>query len=131
MYLAALLPRDARRDPKAVTAEQAIEMATIGGARALRMDHLIGSIEVGKQADITIFDADDFDWRPLHNPVSNLVYGATGYSVETVIVAGRVLLDGKQHTTIDVGRVRADAEAADHRILDEIGVRPAPAWPVL
>jgi cytosine/adenosine deaminase-related metal-dependent hydrolase len=131
MYLAALLPRDARRDPSAVTAEQAIEMATILGATALRWEDEIGSIEPGKQADLTVFDTSDFDWRPLHNPVSNLVYGATGYSVDTVIVAGNVLLEGGRHTRLDVGEARARIEEIDRRILAEIGVEPRSAWPVL
>jgi len=73
MQLAALLPRDARRDPGAVTAEQAVEMATISGATALWMDDVTGSLEPGKQADLVVFDTADFDWRPLHNPVANLV----------------------------------------------------------
>jgi 5-methylthioadenosine/S-adenosylhomocysteine deaminase len=131
MYLAALLPRDARRDPSAVTAEQSVEMATILGARALRLDDDVGSLEVGKQADITLFDTDDFDWRPLHNPVSNLVYGATGHSVATVIVAGRVLLEGKQHLTVDVEEARERVERVDRRILKELGIDPRGSWPTL
>jgi cytosine/adenosine deaminase-related metal-dependent hydrolase len=131
MYLAALLPRDARRDPRAVSAEQAVEMATILGAKAIRMDDRIGSLEVGKQADLVAFDTRDFDWRPLHNPISNLVYGSTGYSVHTVMIGGEVVLDGGRHTRVDVGDVREAAERADRRILAEIGVDPKPAWPVL
>lgn len=131
MYLAALLPRDARRDPSAVTAEQAVEMATILGARALRLDGEIGSLEVGKQADLTLFDANTFDWRPLHNPVSNLVYGATGHSVDTVIVAGRVLLEGKRHVTVEAEEARERVEAIDRRILGELGIEPGGLWPLL
>jgi cytosine/adenosine deaminase-related metal-dependent hydrolase len=131
MYLAALLPRDARRDPSAVTAEQAIEMATILGAHALRLEEHIGSLEIGKQADITLFDTDDFDLRPLHNPISNLVYSATGHAVDTVLVAGRVLLDGKQHTTIEVEEARQRVEEIDRRILGELTIEPRLQWPVL
>ena len=75
IYLAALLPRDARRDPNAVSAEQAVELGTLGGARALLFDDVTGSLDVGKQADLVVFDTDDYDWRPLHNPVANLAYG--------------------------------------------------------
>lgn len=131
MTLAALLPRDARRDPRAVTAEAAVEMATIGGAKALRMDHLVGSLEAGKQADITVFDATDYDWRPLHNPISSLVYGATGYSADTVVIGGEIVLEGKAHTRIDAEQARNAVEESDRRILSEIGVIPMPAWPVL
>jgi 5-methylthioadenosine/S-adenosylhomocysteine deaminase len=131
MHLAALLPRDARRDPTAVSAEQALEMATIGGARALRLDHLVGSLELGKQADITCFDTDDFDWRPLHNPVANLVYGSTGHSVDTVLVAGEVVLERKHLVRVDEGAVREAVERIDREVLAAIGIDPVPAWPVI
>lgn len=130
MYLAALLPRDARRDPQAVTAEQAIEMATISGARALRLDHLVGSLESGKQADLTAFATTDFDWRPTHNPISSLVYGATGYSVDTVVIAGRVVLRHGVHTLVDLEEVHARVAEVDARILGDLRVIPAsPLWP--
>lgn len=131
MQLAALLPRDARRDPNAVSAEQAVEMATIWGATALRLDDVAGSIEVGKEADLTCFDTDDFDWRPLHNPVANLVYGSTGHSAHTVLVAGEVLLDGKRLTKVDEQALREEVEAIDREILASIGIDPLPSWPVL
>jgi cytosine/adenosine deaminase-related metal-dependent hydrolase len=130
MYLAAVLPRDARRDPAAVTVEQAVEMATLGGAVAMRWDDQLGSIEVGKQADIVIFDTNDFDWTPLHNPLTNLVYNATGHSVDTVLVDGEILVRHKQLTRLDGEELRARAAEVDRRVLKRIGADPAPAWPV-
>jgi 5-methylthioadenosine/S-adenosylhomocysteine deaminase len=130
MQLAALLPRDARRDPNAVTAEQAVEMATIGGATALLMQDDVGSLEPGKQADIVIFDTSDFDWRPLHNPVANLVYGSTGHSVDTVLIGGDVLLENKKLTRLDEDDLREQVERINRRVLAEIGIDPVPAWPV-
>lgn len=130
MQLAALLPRDARRDPGAVTAEQAVEMATISGAAALWMDDVTGSLEPGKQADLVVFDTADFDWRPLHNPVANLVYGVTGHSVDTVLVGGDVLLDHKKLTRVDEDELREQVEQINRRVLREIGIDPAPQWPV-
>jgi 5-methylthioadenosine/S-adenosylhomocysteine deaminase len=131
MQLAALLPRDARRDPRAVTAEQAVEMATISGATALWMHDETGSLEPGKQADLVVFDTADFDWRPLHNPVANLVYGVTGHSVDTVLVGGDVLLDHKKLTRVDEDELRGQVEQINRRVLREIGIDPAPQWPVL
>jgi 5-methylthioadenosine/S-adenosylhomocysteine deaminase len=131
MQLAALLPRDARRDPRAVTAEQAAEMATISGATALWMHDETGSLEPGKQADLVVFDTADFDWRPLHNPVANLVYGVTGHSVDTVLVGGDVLLDHKKLTRVDEDELREQVEQINRRVLREIGIDPIPAWPVL
>lgn len=130
MYLAALLSRDARQDPNAISAEQALEMGTVNGSRALGWDDVVSGLEVGKEADITIFEADDFDWRPLHNPVANLVYGATGHSVHTVCVAGDVVLDNKKLTKVDEEELREQVEAIDRRVLAEIGVSPGPTWPV-
>ena len=101
MQLAALLPRDATRDPNAISAEQALEMATLGGATALRMQDQVGSLEPGKQADIVVFDTDNFDLRPLHNPVANIVYGSTGHSVDTVLIGGDIVLRHKQLTSLD------------------------------
>jgi 5-methylthioadenosine/S-adenosylhomocysteine deaminase len=114
-----------------VTAEQAVEMATINGARALRWDDVTGSLEAGKEADITCFSTEDFDWRPLHNPVANLVYGSTGHSVHTVLVAGEILLDAKRLTRVDEAEVREAVERIDRDVLGRIGVSPSPAWPVL
>jgi 5-methylthioadenosine/S-adenosylhomocysteine deaminase len=131
MQLAALLPRDARRDPRAVTAEQAVEMATISGATALWMHDETGSLEPGKQADLVVFDTADFDWRPLHNPVANLVYGVTGHSVDTVLVGGDVLLDHKKLTRVDEDELREQVEQINRRVLREIGIDPQPHWPVL
>lgn len=130
MHLAALLSRDARRDPTLMPAETVVEMATINGAKALRWDDDLGSIEVGKEADITIFDTNDFDWRPLHNPLSNLVYNTTGHSVDTVLVAGDVLVENRRLVHLDEEQVREDAERVERRVLKEIGLDALPSWPV-
>ncbi|GAA2902688.1 amidohydrolase [Pseudonocardia halophobica] len=131
IYLAALLPRDAREDPTAVSAETAVELGTLGGARALRFDDVTGSLEVGKQADLVVFDTNDYDWRPLHNPIANLAYGVTGHSVDTVLIGGQVVLENKKSTVFDEDALREEVEATDRRILKKIGIDPAPAWPVV
>jgi 5-methylthioadenosine/S-adenosylhomocysteine deaminase len=130
MYLATVLPRDARRDPGAVSVEQAVEMATLAGAVAMRWDDELGSIEPGKEADIVIFDTNDFDWRPLHNPLTNLVYNATGHSVDTVIVGGEILVRHKELRALDEEELRARAAEVDRKVLSQIGADPGPAWPV-
>ena len=131
MQLAALLPRDSTRDPNAVTAEQALEMATLGGATALRMQDQVGSLEPGKQADIVVFGTDNFDLRPLHNPVANIVYGSTGHSVDTVLIGGDVVLRRGQLTSLDEAALRRDVERINRRVLGEIGIAPLPQWPVV
>ena len=78
MYLAALLFKDIRFDPRVMGAEVALEMATIRGARALGLKHEIGSLEPGKKADLVLFDADTPQWQPLYCKPYNLVYSASG-----------------------------------------------------
>ena len=112
-------------------AELVVEMATLQGAKAMRWDDELGSIEVGKQADLTIFDTNDFDWRPLHNPISNLVYSSTGHSVDTVIIGGDILVENHSLVHIDEQQLRHDVEMIERRILTEIGIDPSPVWPVV
>jgi cytosine/adenosine deaminase-related metal-dependent hydrolase len=83
-------------NPRVMPPEHAIEMATLNGAKGVGLQDRIGSIEVGKEADFVVFDATQPEWQPLYNPVSNLVYSATGNSVKDVFIAGeQVLKDGK------------------------------------
>ncbi len=101
MSLAALTHKDYRFDAGATTAEAIVEKATINGAKALGLESEIGSLEVGKKADIAIFDMNRADWLPVHNEVRNLVYAASGDSCESVIVDGRFVMDRRRITTVD------------------------------
>ena len=125
-YLQKLL----HRDPTVVTAEQVLEMATIGGARALRLDHLIGSIEVGKRADFIVVRTDGPGWVPTLNPVANFVYSTTGADVDTVVVGGKVLMEGRTLTTLDEERVLADARDAVVDLYRRTGVATPSTWPM-
>ena len=100
MYLIAVLYKDARQDWRMVPAETALELATIGGAQALGLSDEIGSIEVGKKADLVLFDTQRPEWSALHNPVNSLVYNADGRSVHTVIVDGKIVV--QDHTPLFV-----------------------------
>jgi cytosine/adenosine deaminase-related metal-dependent hydrolase len=96
MRMAACLYKEVRMNPRVMPPEHAIEMATLNGAKGVGLDHRIGSVEVGKEADFVLFDASQPEWLPLYNPVSNLVYSATGSSVKDVFIAGeQVLKDGE------------------------------------
>lgn len=97
----ALLHKVVRRDPTVITAEKVLEMATIDGARALGMEDQIGSIEVGKRADLIVVDFRTPGTTPNHHPVSTLVYAATGNEVRTVVVDGRVVVEDGRLCTID------------------------------
>ena len=100
-YLVAGLCKDARRDPTMFPAEQAYEMATLGGARALLAEHEIGSIEPGKKADLVLHDRDRPEWTPLLNVANQLVWSADGRGVHTVYVDGRKVVDAYRLTTVD------------------------------
>src|SRR5262249_48321939 len=76
MYLAAVVPKDARLDPGVMPPERVLEMATIHGARALGLEGEIGSVEAGKRAGLVIFHLDTPEGRPLLHPVSHLPYSA-------------------------------------------------------
>lgn len=101
MRLAALLAKVSAGDGAAIPAHQALRMATLDAARALRRDHEIGSIEAGKWADLACIDMQRFNTQPLYDPVSQLVYATRADQVSDVWVAGRHLLDRGELTTID------------------------------
>jgi len=131
MYLAALVPKDAHLDPGLMPPERVLEMATLHGARALGLEDEIGSLEPGKRADLVIFDLDLPEWRPLLDPVNTLVYSASGASVRTVMVDGRVLLDDRRVTMIDEHEVLTRVERLAKPYLARAGLAARPTWPVI
>lgn len=111
MRLAACCYKEMRLNPRVMPPEAALEMATINGARAAGLGDRIGSIEVGKEADIVLFDTARPEWQPLVNPVANLVYSATGDSVRDVFVAGEPVVRGGRLTRIDESTLYRDVPA--------------------
>src|SRR5262249_8126153 len=105
MYLVATIYKDSRLDVTGISPEAALELATIHGAEALLLGRQIGAREAGKRADIVLYDRNVPEWRPLLNPLNNLVYAATGASVGTVIIDGQVVLDRGRLTTVDESQV--------------------------
>src|SRR5712672_3543172 len=101
MDTAAKLHKVMSGDPKTLPAEQAFEMATIRGARALHLEKEIGSIETGKRADVAIVDLDDLNQTPSYNIYSNLVYATKASDVRTVIVEGRVIMRDRRLLTLN------------------------------
>ncbi|MCH7978350.1 MAG: amidohydrolase, partial [Acidobacteria bacterium] len=101
MSLEAGVYKEVRLNTGVMPPERVIEMATINGARCALWEKEIGSLEAGKKADVTLFNTRTPQWQPLYNPVSNLVYSATGGSVDTVICDGKILMEGRQLQTVD------------------------------
>lgn len=131
MYLAAVLPKDYRNDAGVMDAERAIEMATINGARALGLEREIGSLEPGKKADIIVLNMRRPDWCPGYSEVQNLVYSASGDSVETVYIDGRLVMDGRCVLTVDEGEVVDRCQGLADQLLARSGVTVPGRWPIL
>ncbi len=112
MRLACCCYKETRINPRVMPPETGLEMATINGAKASLMSDRIGSIEVGKEADIVLFDTGRPEWQPLINPVSNLVYSATGDSIRDVFVMGEQVVAGGRLTKIDEAKLFAEVPVA-------------------
>ncbi len=117
MHMAALLQKWLRRDAEALPAREVLRMATIRGAQALGLDAQIGSLEVGKQADVVVIDAAQPHLAPRHDPIALLVYSAQAADVCTVLVNGRILLEDRVLTTIDQESLLAQAAEQTHSLL--------------
>jgi 5-methylthioadenosine/S-adenosylhomocysteine deaminase len=121
MRQAAFLAKLVTRDPTAVPAQTALDMATIGGARAMGMEGAIGSIEKGKRADLITVSMSSPRQTPIYDPVSHLVYVTRGDDVRTTIVNGKVLMKNRQVRTLDRARVLADARALAVKVRAAVG----------
>lgn len=118
VHLAALLHKVNTLDPLAVPAHTALRMGTTEGAIALGVGSVIGKIEAGYQADLTIFDMNQIAWTPRHDLISLLVYAANSSHVDTVMVAGKILMEHRQLTTIDEERVKFETKRTIKRLLN-------------
>lgn len=130
-YLVAGLFKDARRDPQMFPAEMAYEMATIRGARAMQLQDQIGSLEVGKRADLVLHDTDRPEWRPLHNVINQLVWSADGRGVHTVIVDGRIVVEDGHSTMIDEDALWGEAQRRGEAIVGRSGLPDRSKFPVI
>ena len=115
-------------DPVGFTTEDAFDMATIDGARALMWDDEIGSLEAGKAADIAVFDGENPRLSPRHNPVGSLVRYAAGTDVRNVLVNGRLVVDEGRVLTVDEPSLLDDAEDLAARMRADLA--PRRYWPI-
>ncbi len=120
MDTAAKLHKVFAKDPKVVAAEQAFEMATIRGARALHLDNLIGSLETGKRADIVIADFDSLHQTPYFNVYSSLVYATKASDVRHVIINGRVIMLNRRLLTLNESIIKKSANAYRTKIISSL-----------
>ena len=129
-YLVAGLFKDARQDPQMFPAEKAYEMATLSGAKAMKLADSIGSLEVGKKADMVLHDTDRPEWRPLLNVMNQLVWSADGRGVHTVVVDGRKVVEAGRMLTVDEDRLYADAQRAGEAITARSGLPDKAKYPI-
>lgn len=106
IHLASIINKAVTGDAVSVPAIQALEMATINGAKALDWGEKTGSIEVGKKADLILIDTDKSHFYPHHNPISALAYSTQASDVDTVIVDGRILMENRIIKTLDVEKIK-------------------------
>ena len=130
MKLAAIIHKARLLDPLILPAEEVIEMATINGAKAMGLENEIGSLEKGKKADIILVDMTAPHMTPPTNPVSNLVYAAHGYDVDTVIVDGKIVVRNKKVLTLDEEDIIKRARERALKVYERAGIKISPKWPV-
>lgn len=120
MDTAAKLHKVFSGDPKVVSAEEAFMMATIGGARALHMEEKIGSIEMGKLADIVIVDFDSLHQTPFYNLYSQLVYATKSSDVRTVVVNGKIIMLDRNLLTLNETSIKREANLIRDKIVKSL-----------
>jgi len=113
---AALIHKGAAMDPTLVTAAEACRMATVNGAKALSWTDEIGTLEVGKKADLILLDITAPHWTPVQEPCAGLAYAAQEGDINTVIVDGNVLMENRELVNMDLAEITAKAQEIRDRI---------------
>jgi 5-methylthioadenosine/S-adenosylhomocysteine deaminase len=125
MNVAAKLQKVTRMDPRALPARQVVEMATIGGARALHLDKQIGSLEIGKQADVVLIGTGATHSTPMYNVYSQLVYALNAHDVLTVVIAGKIVMEVRVMMTMDKPAILAKAHEYQRKVAASLIAPPA------
>ncbi len=122
MRIGLMLHRSHFRDPDVLTAGKALEMVTIDAARALGLEKTLGSVEVGKKADLILINTDQPHLHPLWQEPLRLVYQVAGHDVDTAIVNGRVLMEGRAVLSVNEGAVLREAQSEALKMLERTGL---------
>ncbi len=117
MTICSFVQKATAMDPTVFPAEAILQMATVHGARALGWAQEIGTLEVGKKADLILLDIDQPHFAPWNNPVSDLVYSAQGSDVKTSIVNGRILMKNREMLTLDTEKILAESARIARAVL--------------
>jgi 5-methylthioadenosine/S-adenosylhomocysteine deaminase len=122
MDSAAKLHKVHRLDPTVMPSSVVLEMATLGGARVLGLEKEIGSLEVGKKADIIVLDLNRPHLQPVYNIVSQLVYSAVGADVRDVIIDGKLVMHDRKLLTLDEETILQKAQETKEKILQRVSL---------
>jgi len=135
MRLSAWIHKGYNLDPKVVSAEEALEMATVNGAKAVGLDgpNGIGSLEIGKKADFVTIKVHRAHQLPNYDPVSTVVYATNASDVDTVVVNGKLVVEGGKLLTMDEHIVISEGIKAGEVIIERAGLKEetAPKWPLI
>ncbi len=124
--------RDARRDDELFPASTVLELATLNGAKGMGMEHAIGSLEVGKKADLVLHDTWLPDWGgALFDPVLQLAFAAPPGGVHSVWIDGVRVVEAGRATLIDEDKLLADARQAGAALIERLGLPIQTTWPVI
>ncbi len=115
--LTAKLQKALNDDPAIFPAKEMIQIATIGGAKALNKNDQIGSIEVGKKADIILIDTNNIEAQPMYDPYSHLVYSLTSEQIKDVIINGKIVMKDRKLINIDENELIEKARYYQKRII--------------
>ncbi len=130
-YLAATIHKEGKASLPAISAHQALEMATVNGAKSLGIIDETGSLEVGKKADIVIHSRFRPEWHPGLDPVSTLIFSAQSTGVESVLVDGEVILEKGRLTRVDEDREFVNIDRAAKELFERMNFHPEKPWPIV
>ena len=123
MRQASFLAKLTTKDPTAVKAQDALDLATLGGARVIGMEKLLGSLERGKRADLITVSTRSARQTPMYDPVSHIVYVTRGDDVRSTVVNGKILMRDRQLKTLNRDAVITDANRLAARVRDAVALR--------
>lgn len=118
MRSCALIHKVYLMDPKVASAKDVLKMATIYGAKVLGIDNKVGSIEIGKKADLITISLNNFHLMPIYDPYSAIVYSANGLDVSSVIINGKIIMEKGEFKNIDIEKVKYNVERLKEKVLN-------------
>ncbi len=131
MYLTSLIHKGRTLNPKALPAEQVLEMATINGAKCALLEDEVGSLEIGKKADLIILNPNTIHSLPLHDEVANIVYTMTSENVESTICNGKWLMKEREVLVLDEKELLEKVKRRAKEVKEKAGIKLESRFPVI